>query len=80
VKYSSGECASVCGEAMSGGSERDQSGGPRWLNDSKHDGAVAVKGRWRKKGRSTGGGSAPFIAGGGSWQRRHELRPWWWRW
>jgi hypothetical protein len=62
---------------MSGGSERDRSGGPWWLNDSKHGGIVAAKGQRRKKGCSMGG--APFIAGRGDWQRRHELWPGRWR-
>jgi hypothetical protein len=64
--------------AVSGSSEGDQGGGSRWLNDGKHGGAVATKGRRRKKGRSMG--VAPFIAGGGGWQRRCELwvERWWW--
>jgi hypothetical protein len=35
--------------ALMGCSERGQSGGPRWLNDSKHDDTVASKWwRWEK--------------------------------
>jgi hypothetical protein len=41
--------------AVSGSSEWDQSGSLRWLNDSKHVGTMAVKGRRRKKGCSPGG-------------------------
>jgi hypothetical protein len=64
--------------ALTGCSERGQSGSPQWFNDGKHDGAVALK-RWRrKKGRSMGG--APLIAGEGGWQRRRKLRAErWWR-
>jgi hypothetical protein len=41
--------------AVSRSSEGDRGGGSWWLNDGKHDGAVAVKGRRRKKGCSWGG-------------------------
>jgi hypothetical protein len=63
---------------VSGSSEGDWGGGSWWLNDGKHDGIVAAKGRRRKKGCSTGGG-APFIASGSGWQRRRELwvERWW---
>jgi hypothetical protein len=36
--------------AVTGGSERGRRGGPRWLNDGKHGGAVAAKRRRRKNG------------------------------
>jgi hypothetical protein len=55
-----------------GCSERGQSGGPRWLNDSKHDDTVASK-WWRwEKGVDPQGGD-PFIAAGGGWQWWREL-------
>jgi hypothetical protein len=81
-KYSGGGLAPVSGrcgaQAVSGSLEGDQGGGSHWINNGKHGGAVAMKGRRRKKGRSTEG--APFITSGDGWQRRHELRAEWWRW
>jgi hypothetical protein len=44
----------------------------RWLNDAKHSGVVVVKGAEEEKGLLHGG--APFIAGGGGWQRQRKLR------
>jgi hypothetical protein len=80
VKYSSGGCAPVSGWAVSGDSERYRSGGLWSLNDGKHGDAVAVKAAEEEEGSLHGRGGAPFIAGGGSWQRLSELRPgqWWW--
>jgi hypothetical protein len=41
--------------ALTGCSKRGRSGGPWWLDNGKHGGAVASKRRRKKKGRSTGG-------------------------
>jgi hypothetical protein len=63
---------------VSGGPERDRSGGPQWFNDGKHSGKVAAKGAEEVE-VSLHGGGAPFIAGGGGWQRLRELRPGRWQ-
>jgi hypothetical protein len=58
-----------------GGSKRGRSGGPRWLNDGKHNSAVAVRQWRRKKGVAPwGGGCALFIAARDGWQWWRELR------
>jgi hypothetical protein len=63
---------------VSASSEGDQGSGSRWLNDGKHGGAVAAKGSKEEKG-SLHGGDVYFVAGGGGWQRRRELRVERWR-
>jgi hypothetical protein len=73
----------VLGVARSSGiqlADRRRTGGsyPWQLDDSSHGGAMAVKGRRRKKVLHRG--VLPFIGGRGGWKRWRELQTErWWR-
>jgi hypothetical protein len=52
---------------VSGGSEKDRSSGPQWLNAGKHGDIVALKGAEEEEGSlHSGGGGCSFYS---RWRR-----------